>query len=348
MSRRAPAIVAAAVVVAVLLVAAFGAGRVYERLGGLDGLVAVVADIHAGGRDRADRRGHRDDTADRVPSRAARRRDEAASLERLRREIDDLAPQRPGHPDLFVLGIAGDGSEQVFLNEVNHLRALAAGRLDARGHVLLLANHAPAAPAAAPVPATRATVRAALAAIGDAMDPAEDILLLYATTHGSQDHWLLLRRDGWPDATLDAPALRRALDDAGIRHRVLVLSACYSGGLADALATPDTLFLAAARADRPSFGCGTSSVATFFGRAWLVDALNSTVDFAEAFRRARAAIAMREAAVGEAASYPQMRAGERIGATLAGWRAAFAPGPPVPYPFAEPGYAADASASSSR
>ena len=73
----------------------------------------------------------------------------------------------------------------------------------ARGHVLLLANHAPAAPAAAPVPATRATVRAALAAIGDAMDPAEDILLLYATTHGSQDHWLLLRRDGWPDATLD-------------------------------------------------------------------------------------------------------------------------------------------------
>ena len=345
MSRRAPAILVSVLLAALLVVAAFGAGRAYERVGGFDGIRATLAD---GRRVFAD--DHHADARTRPPkpTREAWRRDEAASLQRLRGEIAGLAPQRPGHPDLFVLGIAGDGSEQVFLNEVNHLRALAGERLDARGHVLLLANHAPAAPAAAPVPATRATVRAALAAIGDAMDPAEDILLLYATTHGSQDHWLLLRRDGWPDATLDAHALRRALDDAGIRHRVLVLSACFSGGFAAPLQTPDTLFLAAARADRPSFGCGTGSVATFFGRAWLVDAMNTTVDFAEAFRRARAAIAMREAAVGEDPSFPQLREGARIGATLARWRAAFAPGAPVAYPFAEPGYASPEPASSSR
>jgi hypothetical protein len=199
----------------------------------------------------------------------------------------------------------------------------------------VLANHAVAPPGRSPVAATPATIRAALAGIGDAMDPDEDVLLLYATTHGSEDAWLLLRRDEGPDRRLDAALLRAALDEAGIRHRVLALSACYSGGLAPELLTANTLFLAAARADRPSFGCGDDSAATFFGRAWLVDGMNSTVDFAEAFHRARAAIGMREAAGDYLPSKPQIRQGARIGATLAAWRAAFTPGPPVPYPYAE-------------
>jgi hypothetical protein len=255
---------------------------------------------------------------------------------RLRGEIASLAPQRPGHPDLYVLAIAGDGSERVFLNEVRHLHDVAERRLDALGRVLVLANHPAEPPWRAPVPATIATIRSALAGIGAAMDPAEDILLLYVTTHGSDEHWLLLRRDGVDDAGLDADSLRDALDDAGIRHRVLALSACYAGGLAPALQPPDTLVLAAARADRTSFGCGNDSVATFFGRAWLVDGLNATVDFAAAFRRARAAIAEREAARDYLPSRPQIREGERIGARLAAWRNGFEPGAPVPYPHAEP------------
>lgn len=310
-------------------------------LAGLALAAGLLVALFAGSRD--DR-----DATRASPSSAIAAGDATQAREHLDRAVAGLAPQRRGHPDLFVLGIAGDGSEAVFLNEVNHLRALAEQRLDARGHVLLLANHAPRPPAPAPIPATPDTIRAALAAIGDAMDPDEDILLLYATTHGSDDHRLLLRRDGRPDATLGAGRLRRALDDAGIRHRVLVLSACYAGGFGTRLQSPDTLFLAAARADRTSFGCGSDSVATFFGRAWLVDAMNTTVDFAEAFRRARAAIAMREAAVAETASLPQLRQGARIGATLERWRAAFTPGAPVPYPFAEPTAAPEASASSSR
>ena len=247
-----------------------------------------------------------------------------------------LAPQRPGHPDLYVLGIAGDGTEVVFLNEVRHLRALAALRLDAGDRVLLLANHPPAPPRDSPPPATPRTIRHALAALGRAMDRDEDILLLYVTTHGTEGHQLLLRRPDRPDHLLDPRRLREALDDAGIRHRVVVLSACYAGGFARTLATPDTLFLAAARADRPSFGCGVDSRVTFFGKAWLVDGLNSTVDFAEAFRRARAAIGMREAFGDYAPSRPQMREGARIGRTLAAWRATFTPGPPVPFAFDAP------------
>lgn len=244
-----------------------------------------------------------------------------------------LAPQRPGHPDLFVLGFAGDGSEQVFHNEVSYLRDLAGQRLDAAGRVVLLANHA-VPPPARPLPeADEHTLRQALAGLAARMDPAEDILLAYFTTHGTETHELLLRREGRRDRLLTPTQIRAALDDAGIRHRVLVVSACYSGGFNKALRGPDTLLLMAAHRERPSFGCGNDSVATFFGRAWLVEALNQTVDFDAAFEQARVGIEAREIEEGLTPSRPQINRGERIAARLAAWRAGFAPGPALPYPF---------------
>lgn len=254
----------------------------------------------------------------------------------LHRDIAALAPQRPGHADLYVLGLAGDGSEQVFRNEVLYLRDLAARRLDATGRVLVLANH-PDQPPQRPLPrASLANLRTALAGVGAAMDRDEDLLLLYLTTHGTEDHQLLLRRPGAEDDLMDAAQIRAALDDAGIRHRVLAISACYSGGLIQDLEDADTLVLTAARHDRTSFGCGNDSVATFFGRAWLVEGLNASVDFSEAFQRARLDIARREKAEELRPSRPQMARGERIEPRLAAWRAGFSPGPALPYPHADP------------
>jgi len=250
--------------------------------------------------------------------------------------IASLAPQRPGHPDLYVLGFAGDGSEPVFRNEVLFLRDLASQRMDAAGRVLVLSNQ-PDEPPRSPVPrASVENLQAALAGIGATLDPAEDLLLLYLTTHGTEDHELLLRRPGAEDAFMDAAQVRYALDAAGIRHRVIAISACYSGGLVDELRGRDTLLLTAARSDRTSFGCGNDSVATFFGRAWLVDGLNATLDFHEAFEMASAAITAREAAEELTPSLPQATSGDRIDRRLAAWRAGFTPGPALAYPHAEP------------
>jgi hypothetical protein len=166
------------------------------------------------------------------------------------------------------------------------------------------------------------------------MDPEEDLLLAYFTTHGTEHHELLIRREGRDDRLLTPMQLRVALDEAGIRHRVLVISACYSGGFARALRDPDTLLLMAAHRERTSFGCGNDSVATFFGRAWLVEALNATTDFDAAFVQATAAIEARELAEGLEPSRPQINRGERIGERLAAWRQSFTPGPTLPYPFA--------------
>lgn len=260
----------------------------------------------------------------------------AADTALMASDIAALAPQRPGRPDLYVLGFAGDGSEQVFENEVRFLRDLAVHRMDASGRVLLLANH-PTQPPQRPLPrASLANLRAALKGLAATMDRDEDLLLFYVTTHGTAEHELLLRRPGAADVLVDAAQIRRALDAAGIRHRVIAISACYSGGLIRALQGPDTLLMTAARADRASFGCGNDSVATYFGRAWLVDGLNATLDFDAAFEQARAAIAARERADDLAPSRPQIARGERIGARLAVWRAGFSPGPVLPYPHAEP------------
>src|SRR5690625_4056506 len=96
-----------------------------------------------------------------------------------------MPPQRPGRPDLFVLGFAGDGNEDVFRNEVLYLEQLMDGRFQAGGRVLTLVNHFDSLDEDAPRPlATLGNLTWALAGIGEAMDPAEDLLLLFITTHG--------------------------------------------------------------------------------------------------------------------------------------------------------------------
>ncbi|KAA2284514.1 C13 family peptidase [Arenimonas fontis] len=255
---------------------------------------------------------------------------------RLRQAIAALQPQRPGVPDLYVLAVAGDGSEQVFRNEALHLLALARTRLGADGRALALANHPPQAGVPTLPLASIDNLKLALAGIGARMNPGEDLLLLYLSTHGTEEHRLYLNAPGHGEQLLAPDTLRQALDQAGIRHRVLVISACYSGGFIPALRGPDSLVLTAARRDRPSFGCGTDSVATYFGRAWLVDGLNHSLDFEAAFLAARRQIAAREREEGLLPSQPQMAHGARIGERLAAWRDSFTPGPALAYAWKEP------------
>lgn len=248
--------------------------------------------------------------------------------------LKKLAPQRPGITDLYVVGFAGDASDDVFRNETLYLKQLFEQRFDARGRVVTLVNHPdnlgerPYAPLA-----TYDNLYDTLAAIGKRMDRKEDALLLFVTTHGTEDHTLYVQVDQNEEDFISPQDLRKALDDAGIDNRVIVLSACYSGGFIPALRSATTLVLAAARADRPSFGCGNTSNATYFGQAWLIDAMNQVADPVAAFDAAKVAITAREKEDGELPSLPQQSVGKHIGAVLARWRAGFQPGPALAYPY---------------
>ena len=260
------------------------------------------------------------------PAEAIADRDQAL----VARDVAALPAQRPGIPDLYAIGVAGDGTEDVFRNETDYFATLMRERFHARGVLTLVSN--PDSMGARPrALGTYDNLYDAVAGVARRMDRREDILLLYLTMHGSPDHALALHFPPYVEDALVPDDLRFVLDQAGIRNRVIAISACYSGGFIPALRNRDTLVLAAAREDRPSFGCGADSTATFFGRAWLVEGLNRTTDFAEAFRFARGRIGAWERIEGDDPSHPQIAEGARIGRTLAGWRAHLLAGPAVAY-----------------
>lgn len=252
----------------------------------------------------------------------------------LAQALKALQPQRSGVTDLYVVGFAGDASDDVFRNETLYLKQLFEQRFDARGRVVTLVNNPdnlgeqPYAPLA-----TYDNLYDTLAAVGKRMDRKEDALLLFVTTHGTEDHALYVQVDENEEDFISPQDLRKALDDARIGNRIIVLSACYSGGFIPALRSPDTLILTAARADRPSFGCGNTSNATYFGQAWLIDAMNQRDDPLAAFDMAKAAITAREKQDGELPSLPQQSLGRRIAPVLARWRAGLHAGPAVAYPY---------------
>lgn len=248
--------------------------------------------------------------------------------------LNALQPQRPGITDLYVVGFAGDASDDVFRNETLYLKQLFEQRFATGGRVVTLVNNPdnlgehPYAPLA-----TYDNLYDTLAAIGKRMDRKEDALLLFVTTHGTEDHNLYVHVDKEEEDFISPQDLRAALDDAGIDNRIIVLSACYSGGFIPALRSPHTLILTAARADRASFGCGNTSNATYFGQAWLIDAMNQSDDPLAAFDIAKAAITAREKQQGEVPSLPQQSLGAYLAPVLARWHAGLRLGPTVAYPY---------------
>jgi hypothetical protein len=251
-----------------------------------------------------------------------------------------LAPQRPGQPDLYVVGVGGDSTEDVFRNEAVYLETLMSKRFGARGRVLTLINHSDSLNGPPRPLATLENLRSALTGVGKTMDHEQDVLLLFMTMHGTEQHQLFVQMPPFYFDLIDPHQLRKALDDAGIRNRVLVISACYSGGFVPALKDDNTLVLTAAHKNRPSFGCGADSDITYFGRAWLVDALNTTTDFVAAFETAKTIIAEREKAEDYRPSRPQIAIGKAILPRLEAWQSQLVPGPKVaftlPAPVPEP------------
>jgi hypothetical protein len=73
------------------------------------------------------------------------------------------------------------------------------------------------------------------------------------------------------------------LDRTGVRHKVVVISACYSGVFIPRLADADTLVITAADAHHASFGCEDKAKWTYFGDAFFDVALQPAKSLKDAF-----------------------------------------------------------------
>ena len=252
----------------------------------------------------------------------------------IRDAVAQLSPRVAGKPNLYLLAFAGDGGEDVFRNEAEYAAQLFGKRFGAATHSLVLENN-PASLATHPL-ASWSNLEAALNGLDKVMRPDQDILLLYITSHGSEDHTLLVDMDPLPLDQIGAPDLAGILAKHPFKWKVIVVNACYSGGFVPPLRGPGTLVLTAARADRSSFGCGSDSDITYFGKAWLVNALNRTPDFIDAFKHASGEISQWEQHGKLTASDPQIDIGSGIANQLALWRKGFTPGSAVAFKPAVP------------
>ena len=187
-------------------------------------------------------------------------------------------------------------------------------RFDAGGRTLLLSND-PATLGELPV-ASATNLGIALGQIGRIMDTNDDVLFLYISTHGSEGGELAVELPPLDLYQIRPAALARMLHDSGIKWKVLVISACYSGGFIEPLKDDNTLIITATDADHQSFGCGNGRNLTWFGKAYFDDALRRTRSFTAAFELARKEVAERERKRGFTPSNPQMFVGAAMRAKL--------------------------------
>jgi hypothetical protein len=201
----------------------------------------------------------------------------------LQTEVSSLAPQRPGVTDVYALGIAGWGEQNVFVKELDGGLEAIGSVLPIKDHTLRLINNRDTLQT---VPlADMQNFQAAVHAIGQVMDKAEDVLVLMMTSHGEQTGFALELPSG--PAELTPRQVADVLDKEGIKNRVIIVSACFSGIFVPPLANDNTIVITAADAKNTSFGCTPESDWTYFGDAFFRQSLHPGSDFENSFNHAR-------------------------------------------------------------
>ena len=216
-------------------------------------------------------------------------------------------------PNTYFLGFASWAEQDVFIREVAQARDIVDERFSTRRRSVLLVNHRSAVHE---VPLASVTnLEIVLARLGRLMRPEKDTLILFVTTHGLEN-LLAVQFKPLPLNSLTPQRLAGMLDRAGIRNRVIIISACHSGSFIPALRTPTSLVMTAARADRASFGCDNSSDWTFFGNALFEHALRKTRSLVAAFAEASRIVAKWEKEEKFTPSLPQIFVGDAMGPVL--------------------------------
>jgi hypothetical protein len=235
--------------------------------------------------------------------------------ERIDEAMQDVKPGRPGVTDVFFVGFAGDGSQQVFRREALFGERVFASRMGSGTHSMEFINDETDR-ISHPL-GTMTGLRYGLKRVASRMDPAQDVLVLFLTSHGSQEEGLYVHNGSLPLNSIEPEEIRRALDASGIKWRVIIVSACYAGTFIEPLQDDDTLIITAADAEHTSFGCAADRDLTYFGEAFLRDALPKAPSLEAAFEVAREDIARREQAEKLTPSRPQIFVGTEMRAKLA-------------------------------
>ena len=229
-----------------------------------------------------------------------------AEHRRLSAALARVLPGRKGVTEAFVLSVALD-SDPVFGREAREAGRVLTRRYAATGRSVTLGGP-DGMPGGSP-----GNIAAVLARFAELMGP-EDVLVLYTTSHGAPFGLYYNDRDAGY-GVVGPVRLSALLRELGIKNRLLLISACYSGVFVGPLITPGTAIVTAASADRTSFGCKADNDWTFFGDAMINHALRKPQKLAAATEDAKALITGWETGYNLTASQPQTYVGD----TAKGW-----------------------------
>ncbi len=215
-----------------------------------------------------------------------------------------LEPHRPGETDVYILSFGLWGPQSVFDSEAKGAARVLETQLGSKGRSIVRSNTKRRSDAM-----PRSLLAAAKAA-GQALDPAEDVLVLVLTSHGGPEGIGLVA--GRRSFLMTPEDVKTLLDETKAQNRVVIVSACYSGIFARELADERTLVITAAAADRPSFGCRDGAAWTYFGDAFFNKAMRGEYRLDAAFEKARSLVTQREKQEGFDPSNPQMAGGAQV------------------------------------
>lgn len=243
-----------------------------------------------------------------------------AQHRKLAAAIATLRPQRPGIIDAYVIVIGLD-SDPVFGREAAEAAKVLARRYDAVGRTILLASGVDNLPDGSP-----SHFAVSLAAIAAKMNTAEDAIIIYATAHGAPGIGVVYRDGEKSYGTIAPLRISALLDELGIKRRMTLISACYSGQFIGGLANRDSVIVTASDDDRTSFGCAPANDWTFFGDALINTALRKAMLFEPAAAEAFALINEWEVGKGLTSSKPRIFVGDQAKLWLAALEKRIPPG----------------------
>lgn len=232
--------------------------------------------------------------------------------QRLSKAITAIKPQTPGKVDAYIL-VAGLDADPVFQSESQETARVLTRRYNADGRTIWLA----AASQNGAAQGSPTNINIALASLAAKMDLSEDVLILYTTSHGSRKIGIVYQ-DGRQGFGMIAPRrLGQILNDLGIKRRLVMISACYSGEFVPFVASADSIVITAASPIRTSFGCTPGNDWTFFGDALVNHGLRTPKPLANVASDAAALINSWEKSFNLEPSEPQVSIGANSNLWLA-------------------------------
>ena len=196
-----------------------------------------------------------------------------------------------GVTELYFVAFAPDGDGATWRPRIERAKRVMDERWATDGRSLAYVNDTSLL-TQAPM-ATVTHLRQALEEIGGAIDPEEDVAMIYLAGRTNPDGSMLVSLPPLGLVQLSGAGLAHLLTQAGIRWRVIVVAACVPQTFHDALADENTLVFAAVGRGERAAGCADTGEPAAFADALFGESLMHASSLPAAFEGAQRKVASR-------------------------------------------------------